>query len=169
MANADGEPQSLQNTGDEIATILVALDSSTSSMRILSAAARIARALPAATLHIVHVFRSSNADRARIGAPGINTSDVEDAKDQLAAHVRAAGRQCRNTVTSHFLIGDPTAEILKLAETSKADLLVVGTHDYKGFERFLLGSIAETLMRKAQCSVYIVRKTPWTHGRSTED
>jgi len=37
------------------------------------------------------------------------------------------------------------------------DLLIVGTHDYVGFERFLLGSVAENLMRKAGCPVLIVR------------
>ena len=58
------------------------------------------------------------------------------------------------------LVGDPTAEIKKLASEVSADLLVIGTHDYHGFERLLLGSIAETLMRNVTCSVLIVRPTP---------
>jgi nucleotide-binding universal stress UspA family protein len=56
-------------------------------------------------------------------------------------------------------VGDPTGEILRVRSEIKADMLVVGTHDHSGFERLLLGSIAETLMRKAGCSVFIVRPT----------
>jgi nucleotide-binding universal stress UspA family protein len=54
-------------------------------------------------------------------------------------------------------VGDPVAEILRMSQELEADFLVVGTHDATGFERLLLGSIAETLMRKAPCSVMVVR------------
>ena len=35
----------------------------------------------------------------------------------------------------------------------KADLLVIGTHGRSGFERLLLGSVAEKVLRKASCPV----------------
>jgi nucleotide-binding universal stress UspA family protein len=40
--------------------------------------------------------------------------------------------------------------------------LVIGTHDHAGFERLILGSTAETLMRKAGCSVLVVRPDQYT-------
>ena len=147
----------LENSGNEIETIVVAVDSSSSGGRVIAMAARLSRAVPAASVHILHVFKNSRADHARAGAPPISADAVADAKEQLDAFVRSARRQCRNQVMGHFLIGDPTDEILKFVDQAKADLLIVGTHDYTLFERLLLGSIAETLVRKAHCTTLVVR------------
>jgi nucleotide-binding universal stress UspA family protein len=156
---ADENQQELENSGEEIRAILVAVDSSTSAARVIATAARLARAVPAATLHVVHVFRASRLDHARTFVPETSAGFVEDAKEQLRAHVRAARRQCRNQVVDHFVIGEPVPELLALSRKLSIDLLVIGTHDHKGFERLLLGSIAETLMRKVGCSVLVVRPT----------
>jgi len=149
----------LRNTGDDPEVILVAVDTSTGSNRVLASGARLARAFPGAALHVVHVFRTSRFDRAHAGAPAANADALADAKEHLEFHVRSARLQCRNSVTGHFIVGDPTSEILRVRAEIKADVLVVGTHDHSGFERLLLGSIAETLMRKAGCSVLVVRPT----------
>ena len=53
-------------------------------------------------------------------------------------------------------IGKPAAEILGRAATLPADLIVLGTHGAGGFERFVLGSVAEKLLRKAACPVLTV-------------
>ena len=53
--------------------------------------------------------------------------------------------------------GDPAREIARLAEELPADLLVLGTHGRAGFERFLLGSVTERLLRRAPCPVLTVR------------
>lgn len=151
---AQNASEALLNTGLEPKVVLVAIDASGSADHVVAIAARLIRALPAATLHIVHVFRTSRLDRL----PTPNSEVIEEAKEQLEYHVRAARKQCRNEVRPHFLLGDPTNEVLRLASEIQTDLLVVGTHDYRGFERFLLGSIAETIMRKATCSVLIVRR-----------
>jgi nucleotide-binding universal stress UspA family protein len=149
----------LRNTGDDPEIILVAVDTSTGAERVLSTAARLARAFPAAALHVVHVFRTSRFDRAHAGAPSANADALADAKEHLDFHVRRARLQCRNNVSGHFIVGDPTNEILRVRAEIRADVLVVGTHDHSGFERLLLGSIAENLMRKAGCSVLVVRPT----------
>ena len=149
----------LQNTDEEPEVLVVALDASTGARRVLSMASRTARALPQATLHIVHVFRTGRFDRAPAGGHAQNSDALADAKETLEAYVRGARLQCRNAVVGHFVVGDPTGEILRLCHDLGAELLVVGTHDYVGFERLLLGSIAETLVRKAPCSVMVVRPT----------
>ncbi len=160
MTQASDEP--LLNAEGAPATILIAIDGSAGASRVIAAGARLARLNPVATVHVAHVFRTSRFDRARAGAPVAASGDViDEAKEQLEAHVRSACRQCRNMVTSNFVVGDPTAEVLRLARELKVELLVVGTHDHAGFERFLLGSIAETLVRKAPCSVYVVRPTAY--------
>jgi len=147
----------LHNVGSEPRVILIAVDGSAAAQTVVSVAARLCRSLPEAKVHIVHVFRSSRFDRARAGTSGPPADALADAKEYLEFHVRSARKLCRNDVLGHFLVGDPTGEITKLAHEVTADLLVVGTHDYTGFERFLLGSIAETLMRNVHCSVLVVR------------
>jgi len=157
MSSDSSEP--LRNTGDDPEVIMAALDSSNGSTRVLAMAARLARAFPAATLHVAHVFRTARFERAHAGLPAASADAIADAKDHLEAHVRSARLQCRNNVTGHFLVGDPTNEILRVGSEARADILVVGTHDHSGFERLLLGSIADNLTRKAGCSVLVVRPT----------
>jgi nucleotide-binding universal stress UspA family protein len=148
----------MSSPSDEPQTILVAVDGSAAAERVLAMAARITRSMPRAMVHLVHVFRTSRLDRVRLGTPSGNADLIEDAKEQLQYHIRATRKQCRAEVTGHFALGEPAAEILHLCESLDADLLVVGTHDYVGFERFLLGSVAENLMRKAGCPVLVVRE-----------
>ncbi|HXY10263.1 MAG TPA: universal stress protein [Terriglobales bacterium] len=52
---------------------------------------------------------------------------------------------------------DPRGTILEEAKTCGADLIVLGSHGRHGFERFLLGSVAETVATHAHCSVAVVR------------
>jgi nucleotide-binding universal stress UspA family protein len=163
MSESPQSGHELQDPPDEPKTILAAVDDTANGSRVLSMATRLTRAMPGAALHVVHVFRTSRLDRARMGAPAGNTDRVQDAKEQLEYYVRTARKQSRATITGHFALGEPAAEILGLCESLDADLLVVGTHDYIGFERFLLGSVAETLMRKAGCPVLIVRPKSHKH------
>lgn len=152
--------EALRNTGDDPEVIVAAIDSSNGAGRVVAMAARLARAFPASALHIIHVFRTSRFDRAHAGLPPVNADALADAKDHLEAHVRSARLQCRNSVTGHFIVGDPTNEILRVRAEIKGDILVIGTHDHSGFERLLLGSIADNLTRKAGCSVFVVRPAP---------
>ena len=48
--------------------------------------------------------------------------------------------------------------ILAFAEARKTDLIVMGTHGRRGFDRLMLGSVTERVMRKASCPVLATRK-----------
>jgi nucleotide-binding universal stress UspA family protein len=52
--------------------------------------------------------------------------------------------------------GPPAATILDRATELRADLVVLGTHGRTGFERFMLGSVTEKIVRKAPCPVLTV-------------
>lgn len=54
-------------------------------------------------------------------------------------------------------VGTPAAEIAKTATEWSADVIVIGSHGRHGVERVLLGSVAEAVMRRAPCSVLVVR------------
>lgn len=53
--------------------------------------------------------------------------------------------------------GNPADEIVSLARSEKADLVVMTTHGRRGFMRFMLGSVAEKVVRTSPCSVLVVR------------
>jgi nucleotide-binding universal stress UspA family protein len=162
MTDSEDPNRPLQIVPDEPKSIVVAVDASAGAPAVVAAGARISRAAHGSTIHIVHVFRTSRFDRSRAGAPVQSSELIDEAKDHLESLVRSARRQTRSSVIGHFTVGDPTEEIMKACTTLDADLLVIGTHDHVGFERLLLGSIAETLMRKVRCSVFVVRRRPHT-------
>jgi nucleotide-binding universal stress UspA family protein len=56
-----------------------------------------------------------------------------------------------------LLPGPPGAVILDEAESWGADLIVVGSHGYRAWERFLLGSVSQSVVSHAKCSVEVVR------------
>jgi nucleotide-binding universal stress UspA family protein len=159
-AAASQNERPLVNTDDEPRVVLAAVDTSPAAKRVIGFAARFVRAFPEASLHVLHVLRHSRLDRPYAGSPALSSEAVDDAKDHLEYHKRLASSQCRNQVVGHFTAGNPTAEILRFCTELKVELLVIATHDHAGFERLLLGSIAETLMRKAPCSVTVVRQRP---------
>lgn len=62
---------------------------------------------------------------------------------------------------------DPRDAIIDQAEKWKADLIVVGSHGWKGLDRLLIGSVAEHVARHANCSVEIVRLQAGKSGRES--
>jgi nucleotide-binding universal stress UspA family protein len=59
-----------------------------------------------------------------------------------------------------LLPGPPRTIILDEAESWGADLIVVGSHGYRIWERFLLGSVSQAVVSHAKCSVEVVRCRP---------
>jgi len=56
--------------------------------------------------------------------------------------------------------GSARSAILEEAEDWGADLIVVGSHGYRAWERFLLGSVSQSVVSHAKCSVEVVRCRP---------
>ena len=61
------------------------------------------------------------------------------------------------TVTSEVLFGSPESRIVETAEATHPDLIVLGSHGYSRWERLLLGSVSDSVVHHAPCSVLIVR------------
>ncbi|MFL6257798.1 MAG: universal stress protein [Pyrinomonadaceae bacterium] len=73
-----------------------------------------------------------------------------------AAKLRAGqGRPVQ--VSTDVLAGSPKRTLVEEAESWGADLIVVGSHGYKSWERMLLGSVSQAVAAHARCSVLIVR------------
>jgi|SRR5271165_122486 len=85
-----------------------------------------------------------------------STESAEAAKalvEKAAGSLRSAGA----SVTTAAVLGDPKSIILDHATAWGADLIILGSHGRKGLDRFMLGSVSETVLRHAHCSVEIVR------------
>jgi len=61
------------------------------------------------------------------------------------------------SVDAQILPGPPRSVILDEAEAWGADLIVVGSHGYRAWERLLLGSVSQAVVSHAKCSVEVVR------------
>jgi nucleotide-binding universal stress UspA family protein len=57
-----------------------------------------------------------------------------------------------------LLTGDPASEIVNLAKSEQADLIVLGTHGRTGLARLLMGSTAEQVLRHAPCPVLAIKE-----------
>ncbi|MGH9943649.1 MAG: universal stress protein [Pyrinomonadaceae bacterium] len=68
---------------------------------------------------------------------------------------RGAGNQL--SISTEVLRGLPKRAIIEEAEAWGADLIVVGSHGYRAWERMLLGSVSQSVAQHAACSVEIVR------------
>ncbi len=59
------------------------------------------------------------------------------------------------------VVGNVASEIVRVAEELPADMIVIGTHGRSGFDRLMLGSVTERILRRAPCPVLTV---PRRHG-----
>ena len=60
-------------------------------------------------------------------------------------------------LSTEILFGSPDSRIVETAAEIKADLIVIGSHGYKQWERLLLGSVSDSVVHHAHCSVMVVR------------
>jgi nucleotide-binding universal stress UspA family protein len=93
-----------------------------------------------------------------------DTSELEKTAERSATQiVENAAKDLREffgedvTVSSDVLFGSPDSRIVETAEEIDADLIVIGSHGYKSWERLLLGSVSNSVVHHAPCSVVVVR------------
>jgi len=137
--------------------ILFPTDFSESSDAALGYASSLA-AETGAILYIVHVGNETTAYLAGYGGFG----SVPDLADSVARENRKLLNQVKPTASKvnyqhHYLSGSPDHEILAFAEREHVDLIVLGSHGRTGLSRLLLGSVAEAVVRRANCPVITVK------------
>jgi len=144
-----------------VGKILVAIDGSEGA----SAAARVAMEIAKSTGSEVHVAYAIGEERYR---PHLGPEmwegwqeGFEHAKRSARSWVEEQANGMRGegtkTVESHLLLGRPDAAIVWLAEELGAGLLVVGSRGLGGIRRVLIGSVSDSVVRHAHCSVMVIR------------
>jgi nucleotide-binding universal stress UspA family protein len=83
------------------------------------------------------------------------TAEMEQHARELVEETATALRTIHPTVTSQIEHGDPAHCITQA--TRHADLVMVGSHGWKGLEHFLLGSVSHAVLHKVTCPVLVIR------------
>jgi nucleotide-binding universal stress UspA family protein len=137
--------------------IVMGHDGSTCAQEALVWAARLAQRADL-DLHVVRTWAMTTAPRPASWQPGYvpPLADYEKAvRDQLTAHVAAAGLDPSVRVTCHVVHSAPAQGLMQAADG--AHLLVVGARGRGGFAGPLLGSVSDQLVHHAPCPVTVVR------------
>jgi nucleotide-binding universal stress UspA family protein len=147
----------------EIRTIITPVDFSDNASTIVESAAYVAGKF-GAQLHLVFVVQNFE-DYSGIFVPPVNLPNLEEQLFQSAQKkMEELVEQNRDSInragvkdfTSLVLTGDVTDEILNYAKEHKGDLIIMGTHGYKGLERVMFGSIADKVVKTACCPVLTI-------------
>ncbi|HEU4581401.1 MAG TPA: universal stress protein [Polyangiaceae bacterium] len=139
--------------------ILVPVDFSVHSSFALRTAADLARRFNG-SITILHVHDplpyALPGDLQPISKEQHGQLRAEIEKELAALRVRAetGGASSVETLVTE---GPPAEEIVRCAERGAFDLIVIGTHGRRGFQRMLLGSVAERVTRLAACPVLSIR------------
>ncbi|MGF6771738.1 nucleotide-binding universal stress UspA family protein [Paraburkholderia sp. GAS199] len=140
--------------------ILVAVDGSNTSRRAFEAALALAKS-SGAVLQPLYVVENTPM---YFEAPGYDPSIlrnrlVEEGKELGAEFAKAMaeqGVQGALVVDDASSLDDVSVAVLKAAAAFNADLLVMGTHGRRGFQRLILGSVAERCIRQANLPVLLI-------------
>lgn len=146
-----------------IQTILHPTDFSENSRRAFRTACMAAR-ITRARLVILHVVEPPMA----VAVEGVMLLPTEIDVNPLKEKLRELRpRRAKFPIEHRTANGDPAQEIVRMAEETAADLIVMGTHGRSGFGRLLMGSVAEHVVRRAPCPVMTVKAPPTAKRRAT--
>jgi nucleotide-binding universal stress UspA family protein len=142
-----------------IQTILHPTDFSESAAHAFRLACSLARDHEA-RLVVLHVVASSAPLAGGMLVGTFSYDNLDDVDSELTDRLEAM-RESHPDMPIEWRLskGSVIDGILATAEDVEAGLIVMGTHGRTGLTRLLMGSIAESIVRKANCSVLTV-KTP---------
>ena len=143
---------------NEIKKILVPVDFSENSVKILQSAVAFAGRLQA-TLDIVFVVQSFE-DYSGFFVPHMPIAQFEEemiqgAEKKMESYLEENVKQS-DINEAKVLSGDVAEEIINYAKEQGIDMIIMGTHGYKGLEKVLFGSVAEKVVKTAHCPVLTI-------------
>jgi nucleotide-binding universal stress UspA family protein len=138
----------------EIKKVLVPVDFSENSKKILEAAGYFS-GICQAQLHVVFVVQSFD-DYSGFFVPHMPVAKFEEEMVQAAEKKMENFLEGHQSVEATVLVGDVSEEIIRHAEESGMDMIIMGTHGYKGLEKVMFGSVAEKIVRSSPCPVLTI-------------
>jgi universal stress protein A len=152
-----------------IKRILVPVDFSTPSLRALDYAVDFGKRLHAdlVVVHVVEpIYFAGPADLSGAAYDlGLVLQELERVGREQLARLEAKLARRRVRVSTVLHVGTAPAMIIETARAVKADLIVMSTHGRTGLAHMLMGSVAEKVVRIAECPVLTVRAVESTRRR----
>jgi len=148
---------------EPIKTIVTPVDFSDNATTIVRAAAYVAQTFKAKLLLIFVV--QNFEDYSGFFVPPVNLPNLEEElfesaqkqmEDFMDKHDALFTDSGLSGVESEVRTGDVAEEILAYAAEKKAQLIIMGTHGYKGLERIMFGSVADKVVKNACCPVMTI-------------
>ena len=133
--------------------ILLATDGSENTAQATKAAVDIARRR-ASEIHLIHVWHDVHTPHAHAF---VRSELRRQGREILDNEVKRIEEQGGTVTRSHLREGRTFEEVIKLGDELEADLLVVGSHSYRGLRRMLIGSQSEDIVHHAHRPVLVVR------------
>ncbi len=141
--------------------VVIGYNFSTTGHAALRRGVTMAARAPYHVLHVVCVVDPHDPLPSIPSDTGVDYRYAARVQDALAVAVQEeldlAEPLYRVSLYVHARIGKPADEILEVAREVGADLIVVGSHNLHGLERLLVGSVSETIVRDARCTVVVAR------------
>jgi nucleotide-binding universal stress UspA family protein len=144
--------------------VLVAVDGSPYSLTATVEAARLCRTLGArlTLLHVGTELETLSVPEMRIAEPDVppvlrNEKEAQRILDEASAAARADGVQPTAEVRWANRLGSAAHEIVKAAKEGGHDLIVVGPRGHTPILGIVLGSVSNSVVTHAECSVLVVR------------
>lgn len=137
--------------------VLVPIDDSEPARE---AVAHAANSYPDADLTVLHVIDPSTAmygDGAVYAYDALIDARREAAEKLFEDAEEIAAEHGHDDLETETVVGRPSREIVTIADDEGFDLIVLGSHGRSGAARVLLGSVAETVIRRAPVPVTVVR------------
>lgn len=140
--------------------VVIAYDFSTTSEIAFERGIELAARSPRHVLHVLTVVDDAHP------VPELPTAKVDyeytekvqaRVAEKLTAAFAARAPEVPVRFIVHVRIGKPAQEILGLAADVGAELVIVGSHGFRGVDRLLFGSVSEAVVRGARCPVLVVR------------
>lgn len=137
--------------------IVIATDGSENSQRAISCGVEIAK-LSGATVHALYVVDTPSiiSETWTAGKEMVHELIIREGKKVLSK-VKKIIEDSGVEVKEVLLEGYPSEEIINFAENNNMDLIIMGTLGKTGLERFLVGSVAENVVRNSKVPVMVIR------------
>jgi nucleotide-binding universal stress UspA family protein len=146
-----------------IETILLPTDGSECSRKATTYAMSLGRQY-GGRIVAVHVIDQGWEEQTRIASVEVGPELMQKLHDGYAQDARrileevvGVGAKSGVPVETRMIKGIPFDAIVRLGKELPADLIIIGTHGRRGVSHFLLGSVAEKVVRNAPCPVLTVR------------
>lgn len=140
----------------EIERVLVAFDGTPLAKTALEHALSVYPDAEIVVLHVVDYVEESYGAQALVGSEGLRERARDRSEGILAVAEDLAAEHDREVATTSR-VGKPAREIVEYGRKRDVDAIVLGSHGRTGVPRVLLGSVAETVMRRAPMPVTVVR------------